>query len=134
MQMTLRWYGSKHDSVTLEQIRQIPGVKSVITTLYDSVPGEAWKLEDIHAMKKEVEAAGLTIAGIESVNVHDAIKIGSPDREEYIENYITTLERLGQEDIHRYVIISCLYLTGQEQNLPEKGRMVLLYLHIIRRQ
>lgn len=100
MQMTLRWYGSKHDSVTLEQIRQIPGVKSVITTLYDSVPGEAWPLEDIRAMKKEVEAAGLTIAGIESVNIHDAIKIGSPDREQYIENYITTLERLGQEDIH----------------------------------
>lgn len=100
MQMTLRWYGSKHDSVTLEQIRQIPGVKSVITTLYDSVPGEAWSLEDIRAMKKEVEAAGLTIAGIESVNIHDAIKIGFPDREQYIENYITTLERLGQEDIH----------------------------------
>ncbi len=100
MQMTLRWYGSKHDSVTLEQIRQIPGMKSVITTLYDSVPGEAWSLEDIRAMKKEVEAAGLTIAGIESVNIHDAIKIGSPDREQYIENYITTLERLGQEDIH----------------------------------
>ena len=100
MQMTIRWYGSKHDSVTLEQIRQIPGVKSVITTLYDSVPGEAWSLEDIRAMKKEVEAAGLTIAGIESVNIHDAIKIGSPDREQYIENYITTLERLGQEDIH----------------------------------
>ena len=100
MQMTLRWYGSKHDSVTLEQIRQIPGVKSVITTLYDSVPGEAWSLEDIRAMKKEVEAAGLTIAGIESVNIHDAIKIGSPDREQYIENYITTLERLGQEEIH----------------------------------
>ena len=100
MQMTLRWYGSKHDTVTLEQIRQIPGVKSVITTLYDSVPGEAWELEDIRAMKKEVEAAGLTIAGIESVNIHDAIKIGSPDRDKYIDNYITTLERLGQEGIH----------------------------------
>ena len=99
MQMTLRWYGSKHDTVTLEQIRQIPGVKSVITTLYDSVPGEAWSVEDICAMKQEVEAAGLTIAGIESVNIHDAIKIGSPDREHYIENYITTLERLGQEGI-----------------------------------
>ena len=99
MQMTLRWYGSKHDTVTLEQIRQIPGVKSVITTLYDSVPGEAWSVEDIRAMKQEVEAAGLTIAGIESVNIHDAIKIGSPDREHYIENYITTLERLGQEGI-----------------------------------
>lgn len=100
MDMTLRWFGEGVDSVSLEQIRQIPGVKSVITTLYDSVPGEAWSLEDIRAMKKEVEAAGLTIAGIESVNIHDAIKIGSPDREQYIENYITTLERLGQEDIH----------------------------------
>ena len=33
MNMTLRWYGPGYDSVTLEQIRQIPGVKGVITTL-----------------------------------------------------------------------------------------------------
>ena len=26
MEMTLRWYGPGYDSVTLEQIRQIPGV------------------------------------------------------------------------------------------------------------
>ena len=38
--------------------------------------------------------------GIESVNIHDAIKVGTPDREKYIANYITTLERLGQADIH----------------------------------
>jgi mannonate dehydratase len=98
--MTLRWYGSKFDTVTLEQIRQIPGVKGVITTLYDSKPGDAWSLSDIRAMKAEVEESGLKVVGIESVNIHDAIKIGSTDREEYIENYITTLERLGQEDIH----------------------------------
>ena len=30
MEMTLRWYGSKFDTVTLEQIRQIPGVKGVL--------------------------------------------------------------------------------------------------------
>ena len=35
MEMTFRWYGSKFDTVTLEQIRQIPGVTGVITTLYD---------------------------------------------------------------------------------------------------
>lgn len=39
MEMTLRWYGSKFDTVTLEQIRQIPGVKGVITTLYDIPAG-----------------------------------------------------------------------------------------------
>ncbi|NCB63948.1 MAG: mannonate dehydratase [Clostridia bacterium] len=100
MQMTLRWYGTGYDSVTLQQIRQIAGVSGVITTLYGTTPGEVWKTEDIRAMKKEVEDAGLQLAGIESVNIHDSIKVGTSDREQYIENYITTLERLGQEDIH----------------------------------
>ena len=100
MNMTLRWYGTGFDTVTLKQIRQIPGVTGVITTLYDSVPGEAWEAEKIAALKKEVEAAGLRIHGIESVNVSDAIKAGTPERDRHIENYITTLERLGRADIH----------------------------------
>ena len=100
MEMTLRWYGSKFDTVTLQQIRQIPGVTGVITTLYDTAPGEVWSRERIRAMKDEVAAAGLHIAGIESVNVHDAIKTGSADRDRYIDNYIETLRNLGEEDIH----------------------------------
>ena len=63
MEMTFRWFGTGHDSVTLKQIRQIAGVKGVITTLYDTQPGEVWSRERIRAMKEEVEAAGLHIAG-----------------------------------------------------------------------
>ncbi len=100
MEMTLRWYGSKFDTVTLQQIRQIPGVTGVITTLYDTSPGEVWSRERIRAMIDEVEASGLRVSGIESVNVHDAIKTGAPDRDMYIDNYIETLENLGKEDIH----------------------------------
>lgn len=100
MDMTLRWYGPGYDSVSLEQIRQIPGVEGVITTLYGTTPGEAWELDDIRKLKKVVEDAGLTIKGIESVNVSDAIKIGNEKRDEHIANYITTLERLGQEGIN----------------------------------
>ncbi|MBO8468337.1 MAG: mannonate dehydratase [Spirochaetes bacterium] len=99
MQMTLRWFGDKFDSVKLWQIRQIPGVKGVITTLYDIPAGELWPIERIQALKKEVEDAGLTIAGIESVNIHDDIKIGKPSRDKYIENYIQTLENLAKCDI-----------------------------------
>ena len=55
MNMTLRWYGPGYDSVTLEQIRQIPGVTGVITTLYDTTPGEVWSRERIREMKAEVE-------------------------------------------------------------------------------
>lgn len=100
MDMTLRWYGPGYDSVSLEQIRQIPGVEGVITTLYGTTPGEAWELDDIKKLKRVVEDAGLTIKGIESVNVSDAIKIGNEKRDEHIANYITTLERLGQEGIN----------------------------------
>lgn len=100
MKMTLRWFGTGHDSVTLEQIRQIPGVTGVITTLYDIPAGEVWPMERILELKKEVEESGLKIEGIESVNIHDSIKIGSPDREQYIENYIETLENLGKAGIN----------------------------------
>ena len=100
MEMTFRWFGSEFDTVKLWQIRQIPGVTGVITTLYDTVPGEVWTREKIHALKAEVEDAGLHIAGIESVNIHDAIKVGTPDRDKYIDNYIETLRNLGEEDIH----------------------------------
>jgi mannonate dehydratase len=100
MQMTMRWFGTGYDSVTLSHIRQIPGLTGVITTLYGTQPGEAWTKEAILAMKEEVEAAGLQVAGIESVNVHDAIKVGGPDRDAYIDHYITTLTRLGEADIH----------------------------------
>lgn len=100
MEMTLRWYGSKFDTVTLKQIRQITGVTGVITTLYDTAPGDVWSREQIQAMKTEVEAAGLHVAGIESVNIHDAIKTGAADRDMYIDNYIATLTNLGKEDIH----------------------------------
>ena len=100
MEMTLRWYGSEFDTVTLKQIRQIPGVTGVITTLYDTAPGEVWSRERIKEMKDEVEKSGLHVSGIESVNVHDAIKVGTSDRDKYIDNYIETLENLGKEDIH----------------------------------
>lgn len=100
MDMTLRWFGPGFDSVSLEQIRQVPLVKGVITTLYDTTPGQVWEDAAIKKLKSTVEDAGLSIRGIESVNIHDDIKVGAGRRDEYIENYITTLERLGQNDIH----------------------------------
>ena len=100
MEKTMRCYGSKWDTVTLKQIRQTRYVTGIITTLYDTVPGEVWPRERIRALKEEVEAAGLHLAGIESVNIHDDIKAGKGDRDRYIANYIQTLENLGKEDIH----------------------------------
>ena len=100
MEMTFRWYGTGHDTITLKQIRQIRYVTGIITTLYDKQPGDLWTRDEIHALKKEVEDAGLHIAGIESVNVSDAIKTGSKDRDKDIDTYIECLRNLGEEGIH----------------------------------
>lgn len=130
MQMTLRWYGSAFDTVTLEQIRQIPGVTGVISTLYDTAPGEVWSRERIRALKNEIEASGLTLAGIESVNIHDDIKAGGKSRDKYIENYIETLANLGEEDVHLvcYNFMPVFDWTRTElARIREDGSTVLAY-------
>ncbi len=100
MKMSMRWYGKNEDSVTLEQIRQVPGAPGIITALHHIPAGEKWELDEILARKKEVEDAGLELLGIESVNIHEDIKIGKPSRDQYIENYIYTLKNLGKAGIH----------------------------------
>lgn len=99
MKMAFRWFGPGFDPIPLEHIRQIPGVKGVITTLYDKAPGEPWERDGIRALKKASENCGLAVLGIESVNIHDSIKAALPERDRHIEAYIRTLEALGEEGI-----------------------------------
>lgn len=95
MEMTFRWFGADADKVKLGDIAQIPGVKGVVGMIMDIPAGEIWSKERIKALKDEIEAAGLTLKVIESVNIHDDIKIGLPTRDKYIENYKTTIRNLA---------------------------------------
>ncbi len=99
MQMTFRWFGDEKDTVSLEQIRQIPGVVGVVPALHTLPCGEPWPLDKILDMKREIENAGLTMECIESVNVHEDIKLGLPTRDKYIENYITSIRNLSKAGV-----------------------------------
>lgn len=99
MQMTFRWFGDTKDTVSLEQIRQIPGVKGVVPALHTLPAGEAWPLDMITDMKREIEAAGLTMECIESVNVHEDIKLGNENADRYIDNYIESIRNLGKAGV-----------------------------------
>ena len=98
MKMSFRWYGFS-DPVTLEKIRQIPNMRSIVTAVYDVPVGEVWPEERIAELKKTVEDAGLVFDVIESVPVHEDIKLGKPTRERYIENYKENIRRLGKAGI-----------------------------------
>lgn len=96
MKMTFRWFGKNYDSIPLEYIRQIPGKPGIVSALYDVPVGEVWPVEKIRELKNTVEKAGLELEVIESVNIHDDIKIGLPSRDRYIENYKETLRNLAK--------------------------------------
>jgi len=96
MKMTFRWFGTNQDPISLEHIRQIPGMSGVVTSLLTIPAGEAWPMEQLTALKEEVSAAGLEVEVIESVNIHEDIKLGAPSRDEKIANYIVTMERLAK--------------------------------------
>ena len=95
MKMAFRWFG-EDDPVKLEHIRQIPGVVGVVSSLHDMPVGEAWPLGEVRALKERVEDSGLSLEVIESVPVHEDIKLRKPTKDCYIDNYRTTLENLAQ--------------------------------------
>lgn len=95
MRMVFRWYGEGNDSVTLKQIIQIPGVEGIAWSLHDELPGAEWPLDKIEALQAQVAPYGLHLDVVESVNVHEDIKLGRPSRDQYIESYKRTMEKLA---------------------------------------
>jgi len=98
MKMTFRWYGEK-DPNSLEYIRQIPLMSGVVTAIYDVPAGQVWPQERIDALKATVNAMNLEMEVIESVPVHEDIKLGAPTRDKLIENYCTTIRHLGKAGV-----------------------------------
>ena len=94
MRMTFRWYGENDDNITLQQIDQIPGMDGIVGALFDIPVGEVWPVEPLLHIKQQAEAHNLVFKDLESINVHEDIKLGLPSRDKYIENYIQSLKNV----------------------------------------
>lgn len=94
MTLSFRWYGDA-DPVTLADIRQIPGVRGVVSALHDVPPGEAWAADAVVALRQRVEAAGLALSCIESIPVPEGIKLGTDDRERLADRWCASVEAVG---------------------------------------
>ena len=84
MKMGWRWYGEGNDPVSLGDIKQIPGVTSIVWALHNKMPGEIWTEEEIKHEVDLIHSYGFDAEVVESVNVHDDIKIGLPTRDALI--------------------------------------------------
>ena len=129
MKMSFRWFGSA-DPVSLAYIRQIPGVTHIVSAIYDEPVGAVWPLAKIEALKQQIEDAGLTFELVESVPVHEDIKLGRDSRDQLIANYQQTLRHLAAAGVKVvcYNFMPVLDWTRSDLAFPmEDGSSVLKY-------
>ncbi|MCW6679140.1 mannonate dehydratase [Anaerococcus sp. NML200574] len=94
MKMTFRHYGND-DPISLEYIAQIPGVTGVMVMMNEWEAGEVWEKDVFQEYVDKCHAVGLECEIIESINVHEDIKMGLPSRDKYIENYKQSLRNVA---------------------------------------
>ena len=99
MNMTFRWYGRGNDTVKLEDVKQIPNVKGIVWGLHHLPAGEVWTNEAIQDEVDYIQSFGFHTDVVESVNVHEDIKLGLSTRDQYIENYKQSIRNLGEAGV-----------------------------------
>jgi mannonate dehydratase len=103
MRESWRWFGPD-DPVSLDDIRQT-GATDIVSALHDIPTGETWPIEAIRDYKSLVEGiddndSPLYWTVVESIPVHEDIKLAKPGHQIYLNNWIATLENLAQCGIH----------------------------------
>ena len=97
MRETLRWYGPD-DPVSLDNVRQT-GATEVVSALHHIYDGSPWSDADVARHKAPIAAAGLVWDVVESIPVHNQIKIAGPERAKYIGWYKDTIRACAGQGI-----------------------------------
>ena len=96
--ITFRWFGPR-DPIPLTHIRQVPAVRGIVSSLFDIPVGEPWPLDRITALRADVERHGMSLSVIESIPVHEDIKLGRPTRDRFIDNYCESVREMGRAGV-----------------------------------
>ena len=97
MQETWRWFGPK-DPISLEKIRQA-GATGIVTSLHHIPTGRAWPEDEVVKRKRQIEDAGLQWAVVESIPLHNDIKLRTGNFLEQIENYKRSIRAVGNAGV-----------------------------------
>ncbi|MEP2735964.1 MAG: mannonate dehydratase [Erythrobacter sp.] len=102
MRESWRWFGP-NDPVSLDEIRQT-GATDIVSALHDIPIGKAWPREKVAAHRALIEAGNvpgsqLEWSVVESIPVHDDIKLAAQGSGAYTDAWIESMENLAAEGI-----------------------------------
>ncbi len=102
MRESWRWFGP-NDPVSLDDIRQTEAT-DIVSALHDVPIGEAWPRERIAQHRALVEAGNVDGSSlhwtvVESIPVHDDIKLAAPGHDAFVDAWIESMANLAAEGI-----------------------------------
>lgn len=129
MREAWRWFGPD-DPVSLSDIRQT-GATDVVSALYEIPASEVWPLEAIRAYQHLIEDTGpaqspLTWSVVESIPVHEHIKMGKAGSDQYVAAFIESMKNLATCRIkticYNFMPVIDATRTDLEYQLPSGAR------------
>ena len=130
MKMSFRWYGDS-DPISLEYISQIPGMHSIVSAVYDVKPGEVWPEESIAHIKEECDKHNLVFDVVESIPVHEDIKLGRGKCNEYIDAYKENIRRVAKYGVkcvcYNFMPVFDWTRTQLDKKAPDGSTSLVMY-------
>jgi mannonate dehydratase len=97
MKETWRWFGPA-DPVPLEHIKQA-GATGIVSALHHLYRGEPWPLEEVCKRRDEIRAAGFAWSVVESIPIHNSIKLRSGPYTHFVGAWKDTLAAIAKADV-----------------------------------
>ena len=123
MKETWRWFGPQ-DPIQLDQIKQA-GATGIVSALHHIYRGEAWPLDEVLKRKAEIEAAGLVWAVVESIPIHNSIKLRSGPYRQYIAAWKDSLAAVAKAGVpvvcYNFMPLVDWTRTNLKWSLPSTG-------------
>ncbi len=97
MKETWRWFG-RDDPVPLDHIKQA-GATGIVTALHQLYRGEAWPLDDVLKRRDEIIAAGFDWSVVESIPIHNSIKLRSGRYQSFVDAWKDSLAAVAKAGV-----------------------------------
>ncbi len=123
MQETWRWFGPD-DAVPLDHIKQA-GATGIVSALHHLYRGEAWPLDEVLNRRDEIAAAGFVWSVVESIPVHNSIKLRSGPYRQFIDAWKDTLAAIAKAGVkvvcYNFMPVMDWTRTDLQWRLPSTG-------------